>query len=260
MKRRVISCLAIIATLALISWGGVGHRTIAAIAQNHLTPKAQAAIRNIIGDTSLADISSWADEVRSSDPGFASTGPWHYINLPSGYNHEQFVAAVKSDTRPNVYSALLKCEADLKSDTTSAKYRTIALKFVVHLIGDLHQPMHVSHADDQGGNLIKVTFNGDPTNLHSLWDSRLINRHPMTVDMMVSEYDKATPQQIAKWQSDDTLLWLYESYVIAEQIYADAAKKRNFTDDYYRTVIPIIQKRLLQGGVRLAGVLNEIYK
>jgi hypothetical protein len=260
MKRRIFTGLVVMATLTLISWGGAGHRTIATIAQNHLTPKAQAAIRSIIGDTTLASISSWADEVRSSDPGFASTGTWHYINLPSGYNYEQFVAAVKNDTHPNVYSALLKCEADLKSDTTSAKYRAIALKFVVHLVGDLHQPMHVSHADDQGGNLVKIIFNGEPTNLHSLWDSKLINYHPMTVDMMATEYDKATPQQITKWQSEDTLTWLYESYVIAEQIYAQAAKSPNFNDDYYRTAISIIQKRLLQGGIRLAGVLNEIYK
>ncbi len=249
-----------IAILALVSWGNVGHRTIATIAQNHLTANARAGIRKLIGDTSLADVSNWADEVRSANPAFASTAPWHYINLSLGYNYQQFTDAVKNAKAPNVYTALQKCEADLKSDTTTARYRAIALKFIVHLVGDAHQPMHVSRAEDQGGNLISVTFNGNPTNLHSLWDSGLLRQHPMTVDMLVDDYDKATPEQIARWQSDDTMKWLYESYLISEQIYVDAAKNPRFTDNYYRTAIPIVQKRILQGGIRLAGVLNNIYK
>ncbi|MES2278390.1 MAG: S1/P1 nuclease [Bacteroidota bacterium] len=260
MKNSFFTGFAAVASLILISWGFVGHRTIATIATNHLTPKAREGIRKLIGDTALADISTWADDVRSSNPAFASTAPWHYINLSSGYNYNQFVEAVKNAKAPNVYTALQKCEADLKSDTTTLPYRRIALKFVVHLVGDLHQPMHVSHAEDQGGNLVQVTFNGDPTNLHSLWDSKLIGRHPMPVNMLTAEYDKATPEEIARWQSDDTMKWLYESYMISEEIYKAAAKNPRFDDSYYNVAIPIIQKRLLQGGIRLAGVLNDIYK
>ncbi|QKJ32804.1 S1/P1 nuclease [Mucilaginibacter mali] len=260
MKRIFLTTITVIAVLVLVSWGVVGHRTVATIATNHLTPAAQAGIRKLIGDTSLADISTWADEVRSADPAFASTGPWHYINLPAGYNYDQFITAVNNAKAPNVYTALQKCIGDLKSDTTSLRYRRMALKFVVHLVGDLHQPMHVSHAEDQGGNLVQVTFNGDPTNLHSLWDSRLIARHPLPVSTMVTEYDKATPQEIAKWQADDMMKWLYESYLVSEQIYAAAAKNPKFTDDYYNIAMPVVQKRLLQAGIRLAGVLNSIYK
>lgn len=260
MKRKFFAALASVALLTLVSWGVVGHRTVATIASNHLTPAAQAGIHKLMGDTTLADISTWADEVRSADPAFASTGPWHYINLSAGYDYNQFVTAVNNAKAPNVYTALQKCIADLKSDTTSLRYRRIALKFVVHLVGDLHQPIHVSHAEDQGGNLVQVTFNGDPTNLHSLWDSRLIARHPMPVSMMAAEFDKATPQEIAKWQADDMMKWLYESYLISEQIYAAAAKSPRFTDDYYNIAMPVVQKRLLQAGIRLAGVLNGIYK
>lgn len=260
MKTRLPAAFAAVIAFTLISWGVVGHRTIATIAGNHLTPAAQAGIRKLMGDTTLADISTWADEVRSADPVFASTGPWHYINLSSGYNYNQFVDAVNKAKAPNVYTALQKCVADLKSDTTTLRYRRIALKFVVHLVGDLHQPMHVSHAEDQGGNLVQVTFNGDPTNLHSLWDSRLIGRHPMPVSMMATEFDKATPQEITAWQNDDEMKWLYESYLISEQIYIAAAKNPKFTDDYYNIAMPVVQKRLLQAGIRLAGLLNGIYK
>lgn len=260
MKRTVFSGFIITLAIALIAWGSVGHRTVATIAANHLTPQAREAIRKLIGDTTLADISNWADEVRSSDPAYKATGSWHYINLPSGYNFEQFAAAVQGMKTPNVYNMLLKSENDLKSDTTSQHNRVIALKFVVHLIGDMHQPMHVSHGSDQGGNLIQVTFNNEQVNLHSLWDSRLIREHPLTIDQFTAECDNATPAQITKWQNDDMLLWLYESYLIAEQIYVQAAKNPRFNQQYYETAMPIIRKRILQGGIRLAGVLNEIYK
>jgi len=260
MKRKLFATVALLAVITLAAWGPVGHRTVATIAQNHLTPKAREAVRKILGDTSLADVSTWADEVRSANPAFAYTAPWHYLNLPSGYNYTQFTEAVLNNKSPNVYSALLKCEADLKSDTTSARYRSIALKFVVHLVGDMHQPMHVSHAADQGGNLITVTFNGAQTNLHSLWDSGLLRRQPQTIDMLVTDLDKATPEEITRWQKDDMMKWAYESYLISEQIYVDAGKNPRFTDDYYQKAIPIVYKRILQGGIRLAGVLNGIYK
>lgn len=258
MKRKLLFITPILAFL-FISWGPTGHRTVAAIAQNHLTPNARKHIEELIGDTSLADISNYADEVRR-DPGFEATGKWHYLNVRGGLTFDQFAATVKADTVANVYSMLLKCRNDLKSDTTSKRYRVMALKFLVHLTGDMHQPMHVSHAEDQGGNLIQVAYNGKLTNLHSLWDSKLIETQPLTIDMRTTAYDKATPEQIAHWQSDDVLLWAYESYAISEQLYADVAHNSNLGQSYYSTVIPIVRKRILQGGIRLAGLLNDIYK
>lgn len=260
MKKKIFAGLAIVAVFALVSWGPVGHRTVATIAYNHLTPQAKAGIRKLIGDTSLADISTWADEVRSSNPAYASTAPWHFLNLKSGYTYDQFADAVSKAPKPNVYTALQKCEADLKSDTTSPGNRAIALKFVVHLVGDLHQPMHVSHAEDLGGNRIQVKLFDYQTNLHSVWDSGLLRQHSLTLDMYAAEWDKATPQQIATWQHDDMLKWLYESYVISEQIYADVAKNPNLGDKYYNEAMPIVAKRIEQGGIRLAGVLNDILK
>jgi len=261
MKKALVFITPVLVALLCISWGPTGHRTVAAIAEKHLTPSARQHVQDLIGENSLADISNYADEVRDV-PEFKYTGKWHFLNLRGGLSFEQFVAAVKADSLPNVYSMVLKCCHDLKSDTTSKQNRVLALKFLVHLVGDMHQPMHVSHARDHGGNLIHVVFNNERkiTNLHAVWDSKLIDQQPMTLDMRVADYDTATPLQITRWQNDDVLMWAYESYAISEQIYADLPKGHVLSPTYYNTVIPIVRKRILQGGIRLAGLLNDIYK
>ncbi|PTQ92698.1 S1/P1 nuclease [Mucilaginibacter yixingensis] len=261
MKKALVFITPVFVALLCISWGPTGHRTVAAIAEKHLTPNARQHIQELIGENSLADISNYADEVRDTLH-FKHTAKWHYLDLQGGLTFEQFAAAVKADRQPNVYGAVLKCCNDLKSDTASKLTRILALKFLVHLVGDMHQPMHVSHAEDHGGNLIKVVYNDPrkPTNLHAVWDSKLIDQQPLTLDMRVADYDNASPEQIARWQSDDILMWAYESYAISEQIYADLAKRHGLNSMYYSTAIPIVRKRILQGGIRLAGLLNDIYK
>src|ERR1700761_9537183 len=175
MKRTSLLCFAIALAVILVSWGGVGHKTVATIAENHLTPQARAGIKNLIGDTSIADIASWADQVRPT-PAYKYTAPWHYLEFTLGMNYADFSAHVKSMDANNVYGAILKCEADIKDPATTHAQKAVALKFLVHFIGDCHQPMHLSKSADKGGNDVQVQFEGKPTNLHALWDSGLIAR------------------------------------------------------------------------------------
>src|ERR1700761_8910330 len=114
MKKRIYSLFAVALTLVLVSWGGVGHKTVATIAENHLTPVAKSSIKALLGDQSIADIASWADEVRNT-PEYKSTGPEHYVDLPLGYDFAKFSEEVKNQKEDNVYKAILKSEEDLKS-------------------------------------------------------------------------------------------------------------------------------------------------
>ncbi len=258
MKKYPFICLIFLCTLALISWGPTGHRAVGQIADNHLSSAAKLAVKKLLGNQSLADVSNWADELRS-DPQYKYTGAWHYVNVPPGYTFEQFSNEVKNMHEDNVYKMVLRAESDLRNPDKSTSEKVTALKFLVHFVGDLHQPMHVSNAEDKGGNTIEIKFNGVDGNLHGLWDSGLIEHQGLTYKQMATNYDTATSAEIAKWQSDDLMVWLWESYQIGTILYKEAAENPDFDEDYYKSHIPVVEKRIEKGGIRLAGILNGIF-
>jgi hypothetical protein len=247
-------------SILLLSWGVTGHRTVGKIAENHLTANAKTAVHDLLGGETLADVSTWADEVRST-PAYGATGPWHYINLPLGLSYSDFQKQVEGMKEGNVYSALQEQERIL-TEKSSRRDKVDALKFIVHFVGDLHQPMHVSRAEDKGGNSIQLNYNGQGTNLHSVWDSKLIEHEGGDYQQLAAKYDHASPAQIKEWQSDPLIKWLWESYTISSKLYAevDAMKSRSIDDSYYTAHIGIIHERLEQAGVRLAGLLNVLFK
>jgi hypothetical protein len=245
--------------LLLCSWGYKGHKTVALIAERHLTPKAAFFASTTLQNQKIDAIASWADEVRS-EPGYRHTASWHFLNLPLGLDFPAFPQAVKSQAQPNVYTAILSCQATLE-DTTGKYNRTQqeeALKFLVHLVGDAHQPMHVSRAEDKGGNTIRVTFDEKQTNLHSLWDSDLIDRENLTQAEMAAHYDQATPAEVKSWQSADPVRWLWESYQISSLLYQETDGDAPLGEAYYQAHIGIIRNRIEKAGIRLAGLLNHI--
>jgi hypothetical protein len=248
----------LVISIGLISWGSEGHHAVAKIAENHLTPKTQQAIKALLGNQSLPDVSTWADEIRSN-PDYKYTAAWHYVNVPAGLTFDQFADAVKNMPQANVYKMVVRCVLDLKNPTGSKSSKVTALKYLVHLVGDLHQPMHVSRAEDKGGNDISITFMGNDSNLHSLWDSGIISNEGLTYQKMATAYDTATPEQITKWQNDPLMVWLWESYQIAEILYKETAENPKFDQDYYQSHLPIVQNRIAKGGIRLAGILNDVF-
>jgi hypothetical protein len=261
-KRAIIPFIALLGiSVFLISWGVTGHRTIGRIAENHLSPSARAAVNELLGSASLADVSTWADEVRNQ-PEYRHTSSWHFLNLPLGLNYAQFEQQVARMTGDNVYSALLNQEHILGDKSTSKDQKTEALKFIVHFVGDLHQPMHISRAEDKGGNTIQLNYGGEGTNLHSLWDTKLLEHQGLTYEQLAEKYDHASPAQIRQWQSDPLMKWIWESYEISSRLYAeiDAMKGRSIDDSYYQSHISIIQERIGQAGIRLAGLLNQIFQ
>jgi hypothetical protein len=260
-KRSSLSiCVLLFTAVVLISWGVTGHRSIGKIAENHLTPLAKAGVRALLGNETLADASTWPDEVRSQ-PEYRHTAPWHYLNLPLGLSYADFQTRVQGMTQENVYSALLQQEQVLGSSTSSRKEKIEALKYIVHFVGDLHQPMHVSREEDKGGNTIQVNYEGQGTNLHALWDSKLIDHQGLTYEQMAEKYDHVSAAQVKAWQTDPPIKWIWESYEITSKLYPeiDALNNRTIDDSYYQAHIGIVQERIEKAGVRLAGVLNQIF-
>lgn len=245
--------------LFLSSWGFKGHQTIGYIAQRHLTPKAASAVKQLLGSQSLEDVATWADQV-TKQPEWRHTASWHYVNVPAGLSQQQFIAAVKSQSKGNLLQGLAKCELELSNPEVSREQKIIDLKFIVHLAGDAHQPMHVSRTEDRGGNKIQIRFNGRGTNLHALWDSKLFDKQHLSNVQFATKYDVQSPATIAKWQSNGPLEWMYESYLLSTRLYAETNNNRNLTNVYYNQHITLADKRLEIAGIRLAGLLNRLFK
>lgn len=247
--------------IVLLSWGVTGHRTVGKIAEDHLTPKALAGVRDLLGSETLADVSTWADQLRGN-PDYRQTGPWHYINLPLGLSYDEFKSRVENMLEANVYSALVNQLRLLTDSTVPRDKKVDALKFVVHFVGDLHQPMHISRAEDKGGNTIQLNFDGQGTNLHALWDSKLIDHSGMDYQQLAAKYDHPSAAQVRRWQGDPVVKWMWESYAISSQLYAevDTMKSRSIGQAYYDEHWGQVTQRLEQAGVRLAGLLNVVFK
>ena len=243
---------------SLRAWGVVGHRTVAKIAENHLKKKAKRQVAQLLGTETVPLVSTWADEVRYS-PEYKETGPWHFANLPDGLGYEQFSTQLKGLTVPNAYQALQQNIQILKDPAKSKEEKVVALKFVIHIVGDVHQPMHVSRAEDQGGNKIAAKYQGKDTNLHSLWDSGLVEYQGFTYNEMAHAYDHASGSQVRKLQAADPVQWMFESYQISQKLYAEAAQSTDFDYRYTPAHLPTVEERITEAGIRLAGVLNSIF-
>jgi len=258
MKKYLLLGVAVCLSLGLISWGVTGHRTVGEIAERHLSPQAKAAVKEILGHESMAEASTWADEIRKDNP---ETTPWHFINVPLGLSFAEFKAQVENTAGSNVYKALLNAEYTLKDNKSAERQKVEALKFIIHFVGDMHQPMHVSRAEDKGGNTILLSFEGQDTNLHGLWDSGLLDREGLSYDKLADKYDHATPQQIAKWQSNPVIVWAWESYQISTILYGEVNSdgSSKLGKEYYESHIGTVESRIEKAGVRLAGLLNSMF-
>ncbi|UOG72929.1 S1/P1 nuclease [Hymenobacter tibetensis] len=261
MRKRFLPVVLLLLTpLHLWAWGVDGHRAIGKIAENHLSRRTKKEIQKLLGTETLPLVSTWPDEIRYY-PEFKETAPWHYVNTASGLNHDQYVQQLKAQTEPNAYSALITQLGILKDSKKTQPERLAALKFVVHIVGDVHQPLHAGHAEDKGGNDIKLKYRGKDTNLHSLWDSGLLDYQGLTYTEIAGQYEHhLRGQQVKAWQKDAPEQWLWESYQASEKIYGDAPANGDVDYKYYPAHAELMKLRIEQAGVRLAAILNETLK
>ncbi|MFT7724802.1 MAG: S1/P1 nuclease [Roseateles sp.] len=264
------------AALALVpvacqAWGQEGHAIVAEIAQRRLTPAAAAGVAQLQGGASLASVASWADDVRGQRPGDFNL---HFVNLPRGaraYDAQAHCApSAKGDC---VVAALGRAQQALRCGPTEEARRE-ALRYVVHFVGDLHQPLHAT-GDLEGGNGFKVhgslhgqTCKGacalESGNLHSLWDAGLIRRAVWAWGAYVDRLEQtllATQDFDLKSGGDQPADWALQSHAVGELVWNDQLIPADgrIDDAYYAAVLPVLDQQLALGGLRLARLLNETF-
>lgn len=241
------------------SWGTTGHRIIAEIAENHLSNKSKRKLKKILGNQKLAYYANWPDFIKSDSlKKYKETEIWHYVNLTPKQNFQDFEKELKENKTPNLYSAILQQKAILQNKTSTQEEKKQAIVFLIHLMGDLHQPMHVGKAEDQGGNLVSIQFFKEPTNLHSLWDTKLVDFQKYSYSEFAAVLDKKSKDETEKLQAGSIEDWLFESYRKADKIYLQTPVNQNYGYDYNYKFSETLEAQLLKGGLRLAKYLNEI--
>lgn len=256
MYKFIVGLLIASFSINALAWGQIGHRVTGAIAQQQLTPQAQAAISALLPTEDLAEASTYPDEMRSSPDEFwqKKAGPFHYVTIPEGQTYADVGAPEQGDG----VSALKMFTANLKSSQTSKEEKQLALRFIVHIIGDLHQPLHAGNGTDRGGNDFKVNFFWQDSNLHRVWDSELLEQRKLSYTEWTAKLNrKISAQNINDWSTTDPQVWIAESIKIRDEIYP---KEEEISWDYLYNHLPQAKQRLKMAGIRIAAYLNEIYK
>jgi len=240
-------------------WGVTGHRTSAEIAQQHLSKKAKKELRKLLGKETLALWSNWPDFIKS-DSTWNHASPWHYVDLPGHMEKNKFIEDLKKLPGRNLYTQIPAMMAELKDKSVSPEKRRTALYFLIHLVGDLHQPLHVGRDEDAGGNKIVVYWFEKKTNLHSLWDSMLIEFQQYSYTEYARLLDIAEPEKVNAWQSGSLEDWFYESHVLSDSIYDASPSESKLGYKYNFQFQKMLDEQLLKGGIRLAALLNKAFE
>lgn len=235
------------------SWGRVGHFITGEIAEAHMTDHAKAELQRVLGDMTMHEATVWMDQVRRTDE-YSHTASWHWVTIPDGQTYEE----AEKNPDGDIVEALERKITKLKEGGLSEDEERDAVLMVIHMIGDIHQPLHVGNGEDLGGNRVGINYMGRSTNLHSLWDTQMIVSWGFGPEEFAEGINLAPDELVAEWQNSTVRDWAVESVSYREDVY-------DVPDDYvvgweYRNKnFHIVEKRLLQSGVRIAGVLNEIF-
>ncbi|KJD36316.1 S1/P1 Nuclease [Tamlana sedimentorum] len=235
-------------------WGPTGHRVVGKIADEHLSGRAKRKIQKLLKRQSLAFVSTFADEIKS-DKRYNKFYTWHYINMPFETTYET------SEKNPDgdLVSGINECIAVIKSESSSDDDKAFYLKLLIHLIGDLHQPMHVGLKEDKGGNDIKVQWHYKDSNLHRVWDSDMIEEFNMSYDELAANADVLSKQQIKTLQQGTVIDWVNETHELAKTVYKSAKANENLRYRYSYNNFKTVRSQLQIAGIRLAKVLNDLF-
>jgi S1/P1 Nuclease len=271
MKSRLfLSAAAVAIALAptpAFAWGKTGHRVVAKIADAQLSGLARAHVRALLGRAeSLDEAANWPDEMKSHPSPFwqKTASPWHYVTLNGVlYDH--------APSEGDALEALNRFSAMLRDPHASLQDKQLALRFIVHLVGDLHQPLHVGKCCDRGGNEVKVKWFGRDLNLHSVWDSALVDEQQLSFTEYSAKLQRHTNNEdVIAWWDINPRDWISESAQIRETVYPRLPPKGakgkkgqpavpELSWSYVYEFTPVMERRLSQAGVRLAAYLNAIY-
>lgn len=257
MKLKKLFCAAMAATFAISAsaWSQKGHDTVAYIAEKHLSQVAADSVASLFDGRSPVYWANWLDNA-SHTPEYAYTKTWHYKNIDAGVEYDKAPLNNKGD----VVTAIGEQIAILSDPVSSREQKVLALKILVHTVGDLHQPMHMGHLSDLGGNKWKVVFFGRDTNLHSIWDGSLMNSgHAWGYKEWQEQLDRLTPEQEAAETAGTVDEWARQTYEIATRVYDYFPESAKVSYNEVAAWTPVIELQVLRGGLRLARILNAIF-
>ena len=254
----IAATLALILTLAPMSahaWGPTGHRLVAALAARELSPAAAREVARLLHgepEPTLPGIANWADDIRDSDPAlYRRTSRWHYVNIAEeqcGYD-----AARDCPNGDCVVEAIRRQRALLADRRQPDAVRAQALKFLVHFVGDIHQPLHDGYASDRGGNTVQLSIDGTGSNLHRLWDSELIASAKLDPPAYLSALQRQT---LPTRTIGDPVDWSKAACRIVLQDGFYPASPR-LDAGYFARWRPVADAQMRIAGHRLAALLNR---
>ena len=253
--------------LPAAAWGPIGHRVSAEIAARNIDGRTAAHVAMILDSETLADASTVPDEQRNNpDPFWQETAsPYHYVTLPEGRPIEQLEHPLEGDA----ITALEEFTATLRDPSSAIEDRRLALRFIVHIVSDLHLPLHVGDGTDRGGNDVRVTWFGEPQTLHWVWDEGMVVRKQLSATEFAERLSRrTTPDEIVTWWDPRPATWMQESADLRDMIYPETGGEHgegtpespvelSWQYDYDWT--PAMELRLKQSGYRLAAYLDRVF-
>ncbi|TDQ23914.1 S1/P1 nuclease [Tenacibaculum caenipelagi] len=236
-------------------WGSTGHRATGKIAEKHLTKRAKKKIEKLLQGESLAFVSTYADEIKSDRKKYGKFYTWHYVNMPLDTRYED----TEKNPDGDLVTGIGECVKVLKDASSSVEDKRFYLKMLIHLIGDLHQPMHIGQKEDKGGNTIQVQWHGKGSNLHRVWDENLIDKYDMSYIELAENAKNLSKEQIKVIQKGSVIDWLQDTHQLTKEVYKSAEAGENLRYRYSYVYFPVVREQLQKGGLRLAKLLNEIF-
>lgn len=249
----VLLMVSFLIQISAFGWGMVGHRVVGGVAWENLSAKSKTEVQALLGKESMPMSANWADFIKS-DPHWDVASPWHYVNFEKGAKSYDFQ---KGSKEGDILQAIVFFEKILRDKNQSKEKRAIALKFLVHFVGDIHQPLHAGLAEDWGGNKIEVNWFKTESNLHRVWDEHLVEYQQLSYTEYVKELNKMADKEKAKLMGGTVLDWSMESLALLDACYEPGTKKLGY--DYNFKHVGTLNRRLLEGGLRLAGLLNRAF-
>ena len=249
----MILALIMCSTLTAGAWGKTGHRAIAEIAYNQLDKSTKKKIEKILGDSYLPLFATYADDLRSESENPMGKLP-HYVNM--GLDEKYLAAGSGNEDLVTVLNDMV---ATLKKPNTSKEDKVVALKFIIHLVGDTHQPMHVGLKEDLGGNTVEVTWFGKKTNLHYLWDEDMIDYSHLSYTELARFAGEPKPEELKTLLDASFEDWINETHEYTKLIYNNLGD-RNYSYAYYYQFSPVFLKQIQKAGFRLGNLLNQLMK
>jgi len=243
-----------LAPIAAEAYGPVGHRIAGLAAEPLLCERAASAIGELTDGEPLSDLGLWADRIRDTDR-WRHTAPWHYMNIDDGVALADFVPPEEGD----VISAIEDALRNLEAPQADGRGRAESLKFLIHFVVDVHQPLHVGRADDRGGNSVDVSYGRFDGNLHRFWDTEAI----LLSGLSDSEYAASIGRAVRRFARVDagstTQMWAQESLELRSAVYGFDRASGELDDHYLDAARQISRERLTFAAARLANTLNGIF-